>query len=91
MVQLISNFMLVSTESQVSACFLVHSIKTHMFNQSTGMFNHTTHVFKFVFDHHGFTSMHSSSNSSSMHYKYVKSSDSSLCVHTSLSCALFEQ
>ena len=70
--------------------FLVHSIKTRMFNHSTRVFNHTTRMFKFVFDCHGFTSMCSSSNLSSMHCKYVTSSDSLLCVHTSLLHVLFE-
>ena len=32
-----SNFMLASTESQVNACFLVHSIEAHVFNHSTRM------------------------------------------------------
>ena len=84
MVQLISNFMLASTESRVSASiFLVYSIETCIFN-------HSTCVFKFV-GHHGFTSMRWSSNSSGMHCKYVTSSDSSLRVHTSSSHALLEQ
>ena len=83
MVQLISNFMLASTEPQVNTCFLVHYVETCMFNDLTRMFNHLTRVFKFVFDCHGFTIMHLSSNSSGMHCKYVTSSDSSLRVHTS--------
>ena len=69
--------------------FLVHSFETHVFNHSTRMFhhstrgfNHSTRVFKFVFDRYGFTSMCSSSGMSSMHCKYVMSSDSSLRVHT---------
>ena len=70
--------------------FLVHSIKTCMFNHSTRVFNHSTHVFKFAFDRHGFTSMHLSSNSSGMHCEYDMSSDSLLRVYTSLSCALLE-
>ena len=81
-VQLISNLMLASTESRVSACFLKHSIKTHVcnhstrvFNHSTRTFNHSTHVFKFVFDCHGFTSVGLSSNSSGMHCEYITSSD----------------
>ena len=64
--------------------FLVHSIKTCVFN-------HSTCVFKFVFDRHGFTGVCLSSNSSSMHCKYITTSDSSLCVHTSSSHALLEQ
>ena len=54
-------------------------------------FNHSTRVFKFVFDHYGFTSMSSNSNSSSMKFEYVMSSDSSLHVHMGLSHALLEQ
>ena len=64
--------------------FLVHSIKTCMFN-------HSTRVFKFVFDRYRFTSVRSSSNSSGTYCEYVMSSDSSLRVHTSSSCALLEQ
>ena len=51
MVQLISNFMLVSTESRVTAYFLVHFIETCVFNHSTHVFNHSTRVFKFVACH----------------------------------------
>ena len=53
--------------------------------------NHSTRVFKFVFDRHGFTSVRSSSNSSGMLCEYVMSSDSSLRIHTSSSCALLKQ
>ena len=63
--------------------FVVHSIETRVFN-------HSTRVFKFV-DRHWFTSVHSSSNSSSMHCEYITNSDSSLRVHMSSSYALFEQ
>ena len=69
MVQLISNFMFVCTKLRVNAFFLVHSIKT-------GVFNHSTWVFKFVFDSLGFAGMRLSSTC-----EYVMSSDSSLCVH----------
>ena len=66
--------------------FLMHSFKTCMFN-------HSAHVFrvKFVFDRHRFTRMYSSSNSCGTNCEYVASSDSSLHVQTSLSCALLEQ
>ena len=103
MVQLISNFMLAITKSQVSACFLVHSIETHVFNHSTHIcnlstcvfdhstrvFNHSTCMFKFVFDRHRFTSVCSSFNSNGMHYEYITSSDSLLRVLTSSSHALY--
>ena len=62
--------------------FLVHSIETRVFNHSTRVFNHSTRVFKFV-GRHGFTSIHSISNSSSMHCEYITNWDSSLHVHTS--------
>ena len=92
--------------------FLVHSIKTCVFNHSTRVFNHSTcmfyhsprvfnhstcvfyhstYMFMFVFDHHRFTSICSSSNSSGMHCEYVTNSDSLLRVHKSLSHALLEQ
>ena len=64
---------------------------THVFNHATHVFNHSTYMFKFVFDRHGFTSVRLNSNSSGMQCEYVTSSDSSIRVHTSLSCALLEQ
>ena len=87
----------------IETCMFNHSTRvfnqsTHVFNHSTSVFkhstcvfHHSTHVFKLVFDYHGFTSMHSSSNSSGMHCECITSSDSSLHVHTSLSHALLEQ
>ena len=89
-VQLISNFMLVNTESWVSAyfsCALYWNLQVQLLNSCV---YHWTHMFKFV-DRHGFISVLSSSNSSGMHCKYVRSSDSLLCVHTSSLCALLEQ
>ena len=46
--------------------FLVHSFKSRVFN-------HSTCVFKFVFDCHVFTCVQSSSNSSGMNFEYVTS------------------
>ena len=64
--------------------FLMHSIETRMFN-------HSTCVFKFVFDRYGFTSVRSSSNLIGMHFEYFTSYDSSLHIHMSWSHALLEQ
>ena len=60
MVQLISNLMVASTESQVNSFFLMHSVETCVFGNFTLMFDNFICMFKIFAVSHRFTHVQSS-------------------------------